>query len=148
MFDKNILLDTVPRLTIGALSKGTGCNIETIRYYERIKLFPEPVRTEGGHRMYGTGHLKRLGFIRRARELGFTVEEIRALLRLVDGHDQPCAEVREVAAKHLSDVRTKIAALRAMERVLKEMVVSCGTGTTPDCPLLEALFEDRRDVAC
>lgn len=140
--DRALLNDTMPRLPIGALSKGTGCNIETIRYYEKIGLLPRPGRSEGGHRMYGKGHLKRLGFIRRARELGFTVEEIRALLRLVDERDQPCAEVQKVASAHLGDVRAKIAALRAMERVLKDMVSRCGEGATPECPLLEALFAD------
>ena len=141
MIDKAALSDTTPRLTIGSLSKGTGCNIETIRYYERIDLFPEPMRSDGGRRMYGTGHLKRLGFIRRARNLGFTIKEIRALLRLVDERDQPCAEVREVAATHLGDVRAKIANLKAMERVLKEMVNQCDTGAQPQCPLIEALFD-------
>jgi MerR family mercuric resistance operon transcriptional regulator len=140
--DKAVLRDTTPRLPIGAPSKGTGCNIETIRYYERIGLLPRPARTEGGHRMYGMGHLKRLGFIRRARDLGFTVEEIRALLRLVDERDQPCAEVQEVAVRHLADVRAKVAALRKMERVLKEMVARCETGGPPDCPLIEALFDE------
>jgi MerR family mercuric resistance operon transcriptional regulator len=140
--DKAVLRDTTPRLPIGALSKGTGCNIETIRYYERIGLLPRPARSQGGHRMYGVGHLKRLGFIRRARDLGFTVEEIRALLRLVDERDQPCAEVRDVASSHLVDVRAKIAALRRMERALKEMVSQCDADRTPECPLLEVLFEE------
>src|SRR5258706_4496220 len=94
--------------------------------------------------MYGSGHLKRLGFIRRARDLGFTIEEVRALLRLVDERDQPCAEVRGVAEHHLADVRTKIAALKVIERVLKEMVTQCDTGARPDCPLVEALFDGRQ----
>ena len=144
MIDKAMLSDTTPCLTIGALSKGTGCNIETIGYYGRIKLVPEPLRSDGGRRMYGAGHLKRLGFIRRARDLGFAIEEIRVLLRLVDEQDQPCAEVRGVAAAHLADVRTKIAALRVMERVLKQMVTQCDRGAQPDCPLVEALFDGRQ----
>lgn len=140
--DKAVLRDTTPRLPIGALAKGTGCNIETIRYYERIGLLPHPARSEGGHRMYGRGHLKRLGFVRRARDLGFAVEEIRALLRLVDERDQPCNEARQVASAHLADVRIKIAALRAMEKVLRDMVARCDAGTPPDCPLIEALFDE------
>lgn len=140
--DKVLLQDVTPRLPIGALSKGAGCNIETIRYYERIGLLPRPARTEGGHRSYGLGHLKRLGFIRRARGLGFSVDEIRALLRLVDERDQPCGEVREVAATHLSDVRAKIVALRRMERALKDMVSHCDAGATLECPLLEVLFDE------
>src|SRR3546814_14027019 len=100
------------------LSRRTGCNIETIRYYEKIGLLPAPARSDGGHRLYGHGHLMRLGFVRRARELGFTLDEIRALLRLAEDRDRPCAEAREVAAAHLTDIRTKIADLQAMESVL------------------------------
>ena len=77
----------IPTMTIGPLSEKTGCHIETIRYYERIGIMPSPPRTEGGHRVYREEHLKRLTFIRRSRELGFTLEEIRNLLLLVDGDD-------------------------------------------------------------
>lgn len=138
--DKLALRDTAPQLAIGVLSRRTGVNIETVRYYERIGLLPLPARSEGGHRMYGIGHLKRLGFVRKARDLGFTIEEIRTLLRLVDERDQPCAEAREVASKHLADVRGKIADLEKMEAVLAEVVEQCARDTTPECPLLEALF--------
>src|SRR3546814_5075603 len=89
---------------------------------------------------YGHGHLMRLGFVRRARELGFTLDEIRALLRLAEDRDRPCAEAREVAAAHLTDIRTKIADLQAMESVLADTVVRCADGKTPECPLLETLF--------
>lgn len=142
--DRALLRDLAPHLPIGALSKRTGCNIETIRYYERIGLLPRPARTEGGHRSYGLGHLKRLGFIRRARDLGFSVEDIRALLWLTDERDQPCGQVREVAAAHLLDVRAKIGALRRMEEVLEEMVGHCDAGATPECPLIDNLFDDCR----
>src|SRR3546814_908405 len=77
---------------IGTLSGRTGVNIETIRYYERIGVMPKPPRSVGGQRVYDAGHLKRLAFIRRSRELGFSLDEIRALLRLVDGGDYPCGE--------------------------------------------------------
>ncbi|GJE04431.1 MerR family transcriptional regulator [Methylobacterium isbiliense] len=139
--DKQILQDTAPRLAIGALSRRTGVNIETVRYYERIGLLPLPARSEGGHRLYGRGHLMRLNFVRRARDLGFTLDEIRALLELAEKRDRPCAEARDVAASHLSDVSAKIAGLRTMERVLEDMVARCTGGTAPDCPLIEALFE-------
>src|ERR1700732_4003999 len=119
--DKSALHDTAPRLPIGALSKRTGCNIETIRYYEKIGLLAAPIRSEGGHRMYGTGHFLRLTFTRRARDLGFTLDEVRALLRLADERDRPCGEARDVAASHLVDVRAKIADLKKMARVLTEM---------------------------
>jgi MerR family transcriptional regulator, mercuric resistance operon regulatory protein len=127
-------------LKIGALSKQADCNIETIRYYERIGLLPVPPRTHGGYRLYGLEHLKRLNFIRRARELGFTLNEVRALLKLADDRSQSCGEVRALATAYLDDVRAKIADLRAMERVLKELIARCETGTLPECPLIEALF--------
>ena len=138
--DRKNLQDTAPRLPIGMLSRRTGCNIETIRYYEKIGLLPAPARSEGGHRLYGHGHLMRLGFVRRAPGLGFTLDEIRALLQLAEDRDRPCAEAREVAVVHLADVRAKIADLRAMEAVLAETVLRCADGKTPDCPLLETLF--------
>src|SRR5262245_43704187 len=81
------------RLTIGTLSERTGCNVETIRYYERIGLMPRTARSDGGHRLYGEDHRKRLGFIRRSRELGFTLDQVRALLGLVDGRRYTCAQV-------------------------------------------------------
>jgi MerR family mercuric resistance operon transcriptional regulator len=113
----------------------------TVRYYEKIGLMPAPARSEGGHRLYGRGHLLRLNFVRRARDLGFTLIEIRALLELGEQRDLPCAEARMVAAAHLGDVRAKLAALRKMEKVLVEMVARCADGATPECPILAALFE-------
>src|SRR3546814_11826584 len=96
--DQQNLQDTAPRLAIGALSRRTGVNIETVRYYERIGLLPPPARSGGGHRLYGGGHLMRLNFVRRARDVGFTLDEIRALLAPADKRDRPSAEAREVAA--------------------------------------------------
>lgn len=139
--DKETLRDSAPRLPIGALSRRTGVNIETVRYYERVGLLPPPARSEGGHRLYGGGHLMRLNFVRRARDLGFTLNEIRGLLELAEKRDRPCAEAREVAVGHLSDVTAKIADLRTMERVLADMVARCAEGSTPECPLIEALFD-------
>jgi MerR family transcriptional regulator, mercuric resistance operon regulatory protein len=127
---------------IGTLSKRTGCNVETIRYYERSRLLPAPARSQGGYRLYGIAHLKRLTFIRRARALGFSLDEVRRLLRLSDERRRPCAEARVVAAAHLSDVRAKIASLRTMERVLAETVARCAIGTGSECPLIEALSEN------
>src|SRR3546814_2211410 len=122
------------------LSRRTGCNIETIRYYEKIGLLPAPARSDGGHRLYGHGHLMRLGFVRRARELGFTLDEIRALLQLTEDRERPCAEAREVAAVHLAGICTKIADLQALEVELARTVVRCADGNNPECPLLETLF--------
>jgi MerR family mercuric resistance operon transcriptional regulator len=122
------------------LARRTGSNLETVRYYEKVGLLPEPPRTAGGYRSYDTTHERRLRFVLRARELGFSLDEIRALLRLVDERDEPCAEARAVAATHLQDVRAKIADLKRMERVLKDVVAQCGDGTLPECPLIETLF--------
>ena len=122
------------------LARRTGTNLETVRYYEKVGLLPPPPRTASGYRNYDTAHERRLSFVLRARELGFSLEEVRALLRLVDERDQPCAEASQLAATHLADVRAKIADLRRMEAVLKKVVAQCGDGTRPDCPLIETLF--------
>ena len=123
---------------IGALSQRTAVNIETIRYYEKIGLLPSPPRTEGGHRLYGDAHLKRLAFIRRCRELGFNLDEIRNLLGLVEG-GYTCGEVQSAALDHLRNIRRKIADLRRMERTLAETAARCEGGTAPDCPIIEVL---------
>ena len=127
-------------LGIGILSKRTGCNIETIRYYERIGLMPRATRSEGGHRLYGETHARRLGFIRRSRELGFT-DQIRTLLGLVDGGRHTCARVKRITVGHLDEIRRKVADLRKIERVLKEMAAQCDGGTVPECPVIDALFD-------
>ncbi len=126
--------------TIGSLSRDTGCNIETIRYYERIGLMPAPPRSKGGHRLYEKDHLKRLSFIRRSRDLGFTLEEVRGLLRMIDGHDYTCDEVKVLTLSHLQEVQQKIADLRRLERVLKTMAAECEGGNVPDCPIIDALY--------
>lgn len=124
------------------LAQRTGCNLETVRYYEKVGLLPPPPRTRAGYRNYDETHERRVRFILRARELGFALEEVRELLHLVDEYEQPCADVRAVAAAHLGDVRAKIADLRRMERVLKGVVAQCGTGAQPECPLIETLFRE------
>ena len=129
-------------LAIGVLSKHTRCKVETIRYYEKAGLLPAPARSPGGYRLYRNDHLKRLTFIRRARALGFAIEEVRKLLTLADQRRRPCAEVRVVATAHLEDVRAKIADLRAMERVLRQTVTRCADGRRTDCPLIEALYRE------
>ena len=126
-------------LTIGELAKAAGVNLETIRYYERIKLMPPPARTEGGHRSYSVEHGGRLAFIRRARELGFTIEEIRALLALAAPGRASCAEVRSIAEAHLADVRAKLSDLTRLERILCDTVAKCSGGASPVCPVLDML---------
>jgi len=128
------------RLTIGTLSERTGCNIETIRYYERIGLMPRTARSDGGHRLYGEDHMKRLGFIRRGRELGFTLDQVRTLLGLVDGRRYTCAQVKRTTVEHLGEIRRKVADLRKIERVLREMAAQCDGGAVPRCAVIDALF--------
>lgn len=126
-------------LTIGGLSRRTGCNIETIRYYERIGLLPPPPRTAGGHRLYGPRHVDRLFFIRRGRELGFSLDDVRAMLALADGDEIECARVYEITMQHLRDVRRRIRDLRRLERTLKAVSDGCHGGTAPHCPVIETL---------
>src|SRR2546421_5039789 len=112
------LPDTKPRargLPIGGLSKATGVNIETIRYYERIGLLPAPPRSEGRHRQYDDGHRQRLVFIRRSRQLGFSLDEVRDLLCLVRGHELTCAKVKTLTEQHMSDIRRKVKDLKKLE---------------------------------
>ncbi len=130
----------IPNLPIGTLAKQTGCKVETIRYYENVGVMPLPARSTGGQRRYTINHLNRLNFVRRARALGFTLNGVRDLLRLVDGADYTCAEVEALTLAHLDDVHGKIADLRKLERVLKDMASQCVGGTVPDCPVIDALF--------
>lgn len=131
--------DTV-RIGIGALSNRTGCNIETIRYYEKIGLMPMPERTSGGHRTYLSEQIKRLSFILRGRQLGFSIGEIRALLGVVDGGVLSCADVQSITEQHLRDVREKIADLRKLERTLATTVSQCSGTEVPECPVIDALY--------
>ena len=131
---------------IGALSKQTGVNIETIRYYEREGLLLHPPRTAGGHRSYSEDHLKRLTFIRRSRELGFSMAEIRGLLALVDGGSYTCGEVKAVTLEHAENVRSKISDLQRMEQMLVDISSQCEGGSIPECPIIDALL-DQKTVA-
>jgi MerR family mercuric resistance operon transcriptional regulator len=128
-------------LSIGALSKRSGVNIETIRYYEKIGVMPKTDRTAAGYRIYGSDHLKRLSFVRRGRELGFSLDELRELLRLVDGHAYTCAEVRAMTLEHLAEIRRKIADLRRLKRVIADTSARCTGEQVPDCPIIDALFD-------
>jgi MerR family transcriptional regulator, mercuric resistance operon regulatory protein len=129
---------------IGALSRRTGVNVETIRYYERSGLLPKPARTAGGYRAYRPADAQRLLFIRRTRDLGFSLDEVRRLLGLADQKPRSCRSVHELAVGHLAEIRTKIIDLRRMEKVLAGMVAECAQGTMPDCPLLESLSRPRQ----
>lgn len=125
--------------TIGELGKATGTKVETIRYYERIDLLPKPDRTAGNYRAYARVDLERLSFIRRARDLGFPLEQVRALLDLADRRDQPCENVDELVEAHLADVARKITDLEALQRELGNLLSQCGRGTIAECRIIEAL---------
>jgi MerR family transcriptional regulator, mercuric resistance operon regulatory protein len=138
------LMGTLPETRgypIGQMSKRTGVNIETIRYYERIGVMPAPDRTAGGNRQYNHDQLKRLHFIRHSRGLGFSLEEVRALLVMSDRKDFTCGEVHEMTIGHLASVKEKIANLKKLERALSGMAAECSRGDVPECPILDTLFE-------
>lgn len=132
-------------LAIGRLSGLTGVNIETIRYYEKIKMLPAPPRSANGRRVYGAAQLRTLAFIRRGRELGFSLDEIRALLGLAAPGKASCADVRAIAAHHLEDIRAKMADLAKLERLLAKTVARCSGKRVPDCPVLDIL-DARRSI--
>lgn len=125
----------------GTLARHSGVNSETIRYYEKKGLMPNPPRSAGGHRIYDQSHLKRLSFIRRTRELGFTIREVRDLLDLVDSEQYTCAEVRDRTVVHLNDVEQKLRDLQKMKHTLNSMVSKCDGGLVPECPIIDALFD-------
>ena len=132
------------RLSIGKVAAQTACNIETIRFYEKEGLLPPPGRTEGGHRLYTTEMVGRLVFVRRCRELGFSMAEIRQLLSLVDGDQVSCERVKDIADLHLLDIRSKIADLGKMERTLRDLSSQCSGDDVPQCPIIEVLQQTRR----
>jgi len=124
---------------IGELSKRSGVKIETIRYYERVKMLAPPPRTASGRRVYDMTDLRILVFIRRSRELGFSLDQIRALLRLGGPEKATCREVRKIAAQHLNDIRAKICDLTKLESLLSKTVARCSGRAAPDCPVLDVL---------
>jgi MerR family mercuric resistance operon transcriptional regulator len=129
--------------SIGALSGRSGVHIETIRYYEKIGIMPAPARSTGGYRIYGADHVRRLHFIRRGRELGFSLDELRGLLHLVDGQTYTCREVNALTIEHLAAIRQKIADLHRLEQVMSDMAKQCKGNQVPECPIIDALFEMR-----
>jgi len=128
-------------MRIGELANQTGVNVETIRYYERAGILPQPRRTPNNYRVYTDTHRRRLRFVRRARDLGFKLDEVRTLLRMIDGGDYTCSEVKEIGAAQLGAVRSRIADLHRMERALTELTARCTGSQTPDCSMLEALYD-------
>ena len=132
-------------LRIGALAERTGTNAPTIRYYEEIGLLRPPARQSSGQRVYGEEDAKRLTFVRRCREFGFPIEQVRSLVALLDDRKRSCMEARDLASEHLAAVRAKLQDLRALERSIASFVASCDSacagGPGPDCVILEDLCE-------
>ncbi len=131
-------------MKIGELANATATNVETVRYYEKIGLLAPPARSASNYRSYGTGHLARLSFIRRARDLGFTLEAVRELLTLSDNTDQSCEAVDQIASAHLAEVERKIADLSALRSELTRVLGSCRHGTIADCKIIESLAPTRQ----
>ena len=123
----------------GELARRTGVNAETIRYFERIGMLPAPPRTQGGHRIYDERHVRTLRFVRSARRLGFTPEEVRAILSLGGPGRAPCEEVREIAAHHLAQVRIKIADLVEIEHQLADTIEHCSGAGNPECAVIDMI---------
>jgi Cu(I)-responsive transcriptional regulator len=126
-------------LTIGRLAIATGTNVETIRFYEKSGILPSPARTDGNYRSYDPAHLKRLSFIRRARDLGFSLDQVRALLGLSDDRSRSCEAVDNIAKEHRDEVERKIADLLALKTELDRIIDTCRHGTVAECRIIESL---------
>jgi DNA-binding transcriptional MerR regulator len=132
-----------PALSIGALAAETGCEVQTIRYYEQIGILPKPVRSAGGHRLYTHEQMQRLRFVRRSRDLGFSLDDVKELLRLADNQEANCGAVDLIANRHLREVREKISQLSALEQELKRIARGCRQGKIATCRIVQALSESR-----
>ena len=130
------------KIGIGQLAKRGQCRVETVHYYEKIGLMPDPPRTEGGHRIYALEHLKRLSFIRRSRDLGFSIVQIRELLSLIDEPNHYCGEVKAMAITHANEIQKKINDLKRFKTALNQMVEQCKNNKVAanDCPIIDALY--------
>ena len=139
-------------LRIGALAEQTGCTVPTIRYYEEVGLIPPAKRTDSGHRVYQPGAARVLGFIRRSRDFGFSIEQIRSLLSLAEG-EKDCSEARDVAQEQLKSVRAKMLELMTLERTLAKFVDTCSStcagSPAPECNILRDLgLEAKATAGC
>lgn len=131
-------------LSMGELASRADCQVETVRYYEKEGLMPEPPRTGGGHRQYSHTHLKRLYFIRRSRELGFSIKQVRELLAFVDEPNHTCGEVQAMTVAQAEKMQSKIDDLKRLKKALNEMSTRCSGGkySVDDCPIIDALFHE------
>ena len=126
-------------IPIGALSRNTGVKVPTIRYYESVGLLPPPPRTESNRRLYGPEAVNRLRFIRHARELGFEVDAIRQLLELSDQPERSCKAADAIARRHLSEIKSRITRLKALEREVQRMLAECACGRISECRVIDVL---------
>ncbi len=133
-------MPTPEPIEIGALSRCTGCSIDTIRYYERVRLLPAVPRTEGGHRLYSHAHVRRLQFIRRSREIGLSLRQVRELLEDMERSACSCSGVRSLLSERLAAVRSRIRDLRDLERNLRTMLDECGDAELTNCRLMESML--------
>jgi len=130
--------------TIGWVAKEAGVNAQTVLYYERRGLLPAPSRTMNGYRVFNDASVRRIRFIKRAQELGFTLKQVMALLVLQDKQDASCAEVSAMAANHLEEIEMKIRDLELMRKALIPLVEACPKkGTLKACPIMDSLDGDR-----
>ncbi|MGC3874613.1 MerR family transcriptional regulator [Halomonas sp. GXIMD04776] len=134
---------TSPPIGIGELARHSGCKPETVRYYERIGLLPDATRSEGGQRRYDERTVRRLTFIRHARDFGFSIEAVRELLEMADHPEMPCDEVDAVAKRHLAEVEARLQRLAALRDELKRMVSQCAGGRVESCRIIEMLSDHR-----
>lgn len=132
-----------PSMTIGAVSARTGVAIETIRYYERIGLLASPERSQGRHRLFSQSDVNLLNFVRRGRELGFSLADVRALLTLANTHSA-CKSAKAISDRHLFNVREKIASLSELERALEVLTKRCSPNGASACPIIGALAGEER----
>lgn len=136
--------DNVAQFTIGRLSKATGVGIETIRYYERIGMIPKVPRGPGGFRQYDDAAIRRLSFIRKGKEMGFSQKQVRGLLALVDDHTYTCGAVQEITQEHLRSVQSKVRDLQRLENVLCDMINQCMGGDAPECSIIDTLYSNTK----
>ncbi len=134
-------------MKIGEVAAASGCHLETVRYYERIGLLPKPRRTDSGYRSYSDDDVRRLRFITRGRELGFSLEEIRSLLRLSDEPDLSCAEVDQIARHHLTEIEQRVVELKRMAKELTQTISTCRGGERAACTILDALHAPQAETS-
>ncbi|MDX8379955.1 MAG: helix-turn-helix domain-containing protein [Gallionella sp.] len=143
---RGIFAMEITRFSIGQLAKQVKCKVETVHYYEKSGLMPKPPRTEGGHRIYDLSHIKRLNFIRRCRELGFTIAQIKELLKFIDEPNHYCGEVKAMAMLQSKEVQRKMDDLQRLKLALNEMMIKCKgeNYSIDDCPIIEALYIENK----